>query len=63
MLKIIAIRPLKGCAAHIRKCLKENVFYYFCNDYRIELDQGVVKRRTTNIASLPEDFFLEWPKV
>lgn len=63
MLKIIAIRPLKGCLAHIRKCLKEDVFYYFCNDYRIDLGQGVVKRRSTNIAILPEDFFLESPKV
>jgi hypothetical protein len=35
MFKLIAIRPLKGCGDHIRKCLIEGRMYYFCNDFVI----------------------------
>ena len=63
MFKIIAIRPLKGCAPHIRKCLKEDVFYYLCNDYRIDLEMGLVRRKSPNIEPLSDSFFLNSPKV
>lgn len=40
-LKIIAIRPLKGCAPHILKRLEENRFYYLCNGYKISEDGSI----------------------
>jgi energy-coupling factor transporter ATP-binding protein EcfA2 len=36
--RIIAVRPRKGCAAHIRKILKEDMIYFLYNDY--EEDAG-----------------------
>ena len=63
MFKLIAIRPLKGCASHIRKCLKEGVFYYFCDDYRIDEMLGVVRRKSQNLEPLVDDFFLREPRV
>ena len=63
MFKLIAIRPLKGCAPHIKKCLKEGVFYYFCDDYRIDESLGVVRRRSQNLEPLADDFFLGRPRV
>ena len=63
MFKLLALRPLKRCAPHIRKCLKEDVFYYLCDDYRIDWHKGVIRRRSPNLKSLPEDFFLKKPKV
>ena len=63
MFKLIAIRPLKGCAPHIRKCLKEGVFYYFCDDYRIDEIRGLIRRKSQNLEPLAEDFFLKKPRV
>lgn len=63
MFKLIAIRPLKGCTPHIRKCLKEGVFYYFCDDYRIDEIRGMIKRKSQNLEPLAEDFFLKKPRV
>lgn len=63
MFKLLALRPLKGCAPHIRKCLKEDVFYYLCDDYRIDWRKGVIHRRSPNLKPLPDDFFLNKPKV
>lgn len=60
---MIAIRPLKGCAPHIRKCLKEGVFYYFCDDYRIDEIRGLIRRKSQNLEPLAEDFFLKKPRV
>lgn len=39
--KIIAIRPLKGCAPYILKRLEENRFYYLCNGYKISEDGSI----------------------
>ena len=63
MFKLLALRPQKGCAPHIRKCLKEDVFYYLSDDYRIDWHKGMIRRRSTNLKPLPEDFFLKKPKV
>ena len=63
MFKLIAIRPLKGCASHIRKCLKEGVFYYFCDEYRIDERLGVVRRKSQNLKPLADDFFLKKTRV
>ena len=63
MFKLIAIRPLKGCAPQIGKCLKEGVFYYFCDDYRIDEIRGLIRRKSQNLEPLAEDFFLKKPRV
>jgi len=56
MFKLLAIRPLEGCAPHIQKCLKTGMMYYFCNDYIIEPGSHI-RRRSKNIKPLKEDFF------
>ena len=56
MFKLLAIRPLEGCASHIQKCLKTGMMYYFCNDYIIE-PESHIRRRSKNIKPLKEDFF------
>lgn len=60
---MIAIRPLKGCIPHVRKCLKEGVFYYFCDDYRIDEPLRVIRRKSQNLEPLANDFFLKKPQV
>lgn len=55
MFKLIAIRPLDGCAGHISKCLKIGEIYYFSNDYLIT-DDGI-SIRDEYIKILPEEFF------
>lgn len=60
---MIAIRPLKECSPHIRKCLKEGVFYYFCDDYRIDEPLRVIRRKSQNLEPLANDFFLKKPQV
>lgn len=60
--KIIAVRLVrdnnnKGCADHIKKCLKENVFYYLCNDYTISPDSRTISQRHSNMGVLCDDFF------
>ena len=63
MFKLIALKPLAGCEKHIQKCLRTNMIYYFCNDYRIAEDESFIERRSKNIQPLKEDFFLNYPKV
>lgn len=63
MFKLIAIRPLDGCVSHIRKCLKEGIFYYLCDDYRIDLRLGKVRLKSPNLKPLPDNFYLCKPKV
>lgn len=55
MFKLIAIRPLKGCRESALKCLKEELLYYFCNDYTITED-GICLR-DEYVKPLLEDFF------
>ena len=63
MFKLIAIKPLQGCLEHIRKCLKTDMMYYFCNDYYIAEDESYIERRSKNIQPLKKDFFLGKPQV
>lgn len=63
MFKLIAIKPLQGCQDHIRKCLKTDMMYYFCNDYYIAEDESYIERRSKNIQPLKKDFFLGKPQV
>lgn len=55
MFQLIAIRPLQGCYECIRKCLKEDVFYYFCDQYEISKD-GIISRNRESKA-IPDNFF------
>ena len=34
--KLIGVRPLKGCATHIRKILKENTTYFLYDDFEVD---------------------------
>ena len=56
MFKLLAIRPLPGCASYIQKCLKPELMYYFCNDYIIEPNSHI-RRRSKNLKPLKENFF------
>lgn len=57
MFKLIAIRPLTGCASHIHKCLRIGMMYYFCKDFVINESRTLIKRTSKNIKPLKEDFF------
>lgn len=56
MFRVIALRPLDGCAAHILKCLKVNQIYYLCNGFSIG-KEGDVFIRDKDSWGLSEDFF------
>lgn len=56
MFKLLAIRPLPGCAPYIQKCLKTGMMYYFCSDYIIE-PYSHIRRRSKNVKPLKEGFF------
>ena len=43
MFKLLAIRVLDGCAKHVKKCLHDNVYYYFSTDYRFEVKDRVYR--------------------
>ena len=55
MLKLIALKPLRGCRKSVLKCLQVGRMYYLCNDYRISEDK--VCLRDEYVRPLPEDFF------
>lgn len=57
MFKLLAIRPLTGCASWIHKCLHIDMMYYFCKDYFINESKTYIKRTRKNIKPLNEDFF------
>jgi len=53
--KIIAARPLKGCDTNILKNLTTDQFYFFDNNYNVDLDGDFIKKRNGN--SLAQNFF------
>lgn len=53
--RLLAVRPLKGCAEHIIKCLEEGTLYYLCND--IQIKENNVSWRKDYVRKLPSDFF------
>jgi predicted ATPase len=56
--KIIAVQPLKGCSAQIRKVLRENTTYFFYNDYEEYFENGRYSiRKKKDVTHIPEDFF------
>ncbi|MDL2277398.1 ATP-binding protein [Parabacteroides sp. OttesenSCG-928-G07] len=54
--KLIALRPLDGCAEHILKCLSIGYTYYFSNDYIVSQDDKVEPAQT-NLQPLSSGFF------
>lgn len=55
--KLLALYVLPGCADHIKKCLKEEVFYYFSNDYVIDYKTSRIIPRSVNLKPLKTSFF------
>ena len=53
-LKIIALKPLKGCAPHILKVLKENQPYFLYNNYKESENKQYIEKIE---EGLPIDFF------
>ncbi len=43
MFQLIAIRPFAHCKSYIRKCLRSNTYYYFCDQYVFE-NEALYKR-------------------
>jgi hypothetical protein len=56
--RLIGVRPLKGCAAHIRKILKEDTTYFLYDDFEIDNKnpETVIYKGHNNI---PPNFFSE----
>lgn len=54
-LTIIALRILPRCESHIKKCLKENVFYYLNTNYEIKGD--IIKIRNEYVDIIDDNFF------
>lgn len=62
MFKLLALRVLDGCADHIKKCLKENEYYYFCTDYRFEIKDKVY-RGSRYSDPIHDSFFTPVPSL
>ena len=56
MFKLLALQVFAGCEDHIKKCLKADVFYYFCTDFRFDISDKVY-RGSKYAKPLSEDFF------
>ncbi len=59
MFRIIALKPLEGCAEHILKCLKIDQMYYLCNGFSIG-GQGEIAFKENGGWRLSDDFY--WVK-
>lgn len=56
-LSIIAVRILPNCREYIRKCLKEEIFYYLNTNYEISNDGDTVRPREGYVENICDDFF------
>lgn len=56
-LSIIALRILPQCRDYIRKCLKENVFYYLNTNFDISDNGDIIKPRNRYVERLDDSFF------
>lgn len=45
MFQLIAIRPFENCRRHIKKCLKSDSFYYFCDLFVIRQDGSIIRNQ------------------
>jgi len=55
--KLIGVRPLKGCASHIRKILKEDTTYFLYNEYEVDPENSERIRKKPDYDGLPTYFF------
>ncbi len=55
--KLIGVRPLKGCASHIRKVLKEDTTYFLYNEYEVDPENSDRICLKSNNTALPISFF------
>lgn len=56
MFKLLALQIFKGCGDHIKKCLKTDMLYYFCTDFRFDIPNKIY-RGSKYAKPLSEDFF------
>lgn len=56
MFKLLALQVFAGCDGNIKKCLKEDVLYYFCTDYRLDVP-GKIYKGSKYAKPLSEKFF------
>ena len=56
-LSIIAVRILPPCRDNIRKCLKENVFYYLNTNFDISEDGYTIRQREKYLEAINDNFF------
>lgn len=50
-LKLIAVRPLKGCAPHVHKVLKPGVTYFLYNNYKMTDDDQFIQKVENPVPS------------
>jgi hypothetical protein len=55
--KLIGVRPLKGCAPHIRKVLKEDTTYFIYNEYEIDPETPELIRERKGVDPIHKTFF------
>lgn len=58
--RLVAIRPLQGCAEYIRKILKEGEHYFFYDGYE-KSTEGIVRRKN-NFEDIPNHFYVSKSK-
>ena len=57
--KLIGVRPLKGCAPHIRKILKEDTTYFIYNEYEVNPENPEQIKRREGVDPIHKMFFSE----
>jgi len=55
--KLIGVRPLKGCASHIRKILKEDTTYFIYNEYEVNPENQEQIKRREGVDPIYKTFF------
>lgn len=55
--KLIGVRPLKGCAPHIRKILKEDTTYFIYNEYEVDPENPELIKRREDVDPIHKTFF------
>lgn len=53
--KLLALRPLEGCSENVLKNLSTDHFYFFDNNYRVDVNSGVTQSNDATL--LPSNFF------
>lgn len=58
-LSVIAVRILPHCRDSVRKCLKENVYYYLNTNFEISEDGNTIALRERHLEAINDTFFNE----